>query len=88
MNVLANMASDDDNVPEEIEQQCVDLHHAVAAVDTVMKPLLTTNRAALGETVSKQVVLGVVIFKAPPSLYETARLILCYSTKSSTTPSA
>ena len=47
------MANDDDNVPEEIEQQCVDLHHAIAAVDTVMKPLLTTNRAALGETVQQ-----------------------------------
>ena len=46
------MADDGDKVPEEIEQQCVDLHHAVAAVERSMKPLLATNRVALGDTVS------------------------------------
>ena len=49
------MASDDDQVPDEIEEQCVELHHTVAAVDRVIKPLLATNRTALGETVSKPV---------------------------------
>lgn len=46
------MADDQDKVPEEIEEQCVEVHHAVATVDRALRPLLSKSRAGLEETLS------------------------------------
>ena len=36
---------DEDSVPEEIEEQCLECHHALADLEKLLKPLLTTPRA-------------------------------------------
>ena len=36
--------NNDDNVPEEIEDTCIDCHHSLASVDRLLKPLLATKR--------------------------------------------
>ena len=51
---MLGMASEnnDDNVPEEIEDTCIDCHHSLASVDRLLKPLLATTRADLEQNVS------------------------------------
>ena len=44
--------NNDDNVPEEIEDTCIDCHHSLASVDRLLKPLLATKREELEQDVS------------------------------------
>lgn len=32
-----------DEVPEEIEEQCVNCHHSLSAIDRILKPILSSN---------------------------------------------
>ena len=41
-----------DEVPEEIEDQCVECHHALASVERLLKPLLATSHGAVEEKAS------------------------------------
>ena len=43
---------DEDKVPEEIEEQCLDCHHSVANIEKKLKPLLATSRTVSEEKVS------------------------------------
>ena len=43
---------DEDKVPEEIEEQCLDCHHSLASIEKILKPLLVTSRTASEEKVS------------------------------------
>ena len=43
---------DDDKVPEEIEEQCLECHHSLAKIEKHLKPLLATSRTASEEKVS------------------------------------
>lgn len=87
------MADEQDEVPAEIEQQCVDLHHAVAAVDRTLRPILSTNRTALGEKVEREmsgVKLSILHVHACMHLYSqmppldsaSLSLLLCYTMNS------
>lgn len=42
----------DDSVPEEIEEQCLQCHHALAAIDRLLKPVLASSRPQMEDTVS------------------------------------
>ena len=44
--------NNDDNVPEEIEDTCIDCHHSLASVDRLLKPLLASKREDLEQDVS------------------------------------
>ena len=44
--------NNDDNVPEEIEDTCIDCHHSLASVERLLKPLLATKREELEQDVS------------------------------------
>ena len=44
--------SDDDFVPEEIEDECTQCHKALATVERLLKPPLAMNRSQLEEEVS------------------------------------
>lgn len=35
----------DEEVPEEIEEQCVNCHHSLAAIERIIKPLFSSNMA-------------------------------------------
>ncbi len=41
----------DDSVPEEIEEQCLQCHHSLAAIDKLLKPVLSCSRSELEEKV-------------------------------------
>ena len=43
---------DEDKVPEEIEEQCLDCHHSLANIEKILKPLLPTSRTVSEEKVS------------------------------------
>ena len=43
---------EEDEVPEEIEDQCVECHHALASVERLLKPLLATSHGAVEEKAS------------------------------------
>ena len=49
----------DDSVPEEIEEQCLQCHHALAAIDRLLKPVLASSRSQMEDSVS---VVAVVDF--------------------------
>ena len=43
--------AEEDAVPEEIEEQCIDCHHALASLERLLKPLLETTHTAVEEKV-------------------------------------
>ncbi len=43
--------SDDEDVPEEIEDHCIECHHSLASVERLLKPLLASNHAAIEDKV-------------------------------------
>lgn len=45
--------SDEEFVPEEIEEQCTECHRALAAVERLLKPAVSLNRSQIEEKVSK-----------------------------------
>ena len=42
---------EDDAVPEEIEETCLEVHEALAGVDRLLKPVLSVGRVSLEERV-------------------------------------
>ena len=36
-----------DEVPEEIDEHCVNCHHSLAAIDRILKPILSSNMAEI-----------------------------------------
>ena len=42
---------EDDSVPEEIEEQCLQCHESLVATDGLLKPVLSVGRAQLEEKV-------------------------------------
>ena len=42
---------EEEELPEELEDQCVECHHALGSVERLLKPVLATNHAALEEKV-------------------------------------
>ncbi|CAI8046291.1 Nuclear nucleic acid-binding protein C1D [Geodia barretti] len=40
---------EDDAVPEEIEETCLEVHEALAGVDRLLKPVLSVGRVSLEE---------------------------------------
>ena len=45
---------DGDEVPEEIEESCLECHEALARVDRLLKPVLSVSRTSLEERVSER----------------------------------
>lgn len=43
-NVQQTSIEEDDSVPEEIEEQCLNCHYSLANLETLLKPVLSTNR--------------------------------------------
>ena len=41
----------EEELPEELEEQCEDCHEALAGVERLLKPLLSTNKAQTEEKV-------------------------------------
>ena len=41
----------EDLVPEEIEEQCLQCHHSLVAIDRMLKPVLDVGRLQLEERV-------------------------------------
>ena len=48
---MAEGGNDPDAVPEEIEETCLECHEALAAVDRLLKPVLSVSRTSLEERV-------------------------------------
>ncbi len=46
------MAESEEELPEELEDQCEDCHKALAEVERILKPLLSLSRAQTEEKVS------------------------------------
>ena len=46
------MAESEEELPEELEDQCEDCHKALAEVERILKPLLSISRAQTEEKVS------------------------------------
>ena len=44
-------SSDRDDVPEEIEETCLQCHEALAGVDRLVKPVLAVNRTTIEDKV-------------------------------------
>ena len=47
-------SSDRDDVPEEIEETCLQCHEALAGVDRLVKPVLAVNRTTIEDKVDTQ----------------------------------
>ena len=45
------MSLEEEAVPEELEEQCVECHHALGSVERLLNPILGTNHAAIEEKV-------------------------------------
>ena len=52
--------AEEDAVPEEIEEQCIDCHHALASLERLLKPLLETTHTAVEE----KVYMGLILKKS------------------------
>lgn len=44
--------SDEDFLPEEVEDQCTECHRALAGVERLVKPVFSKNRSQLEDKVS------------------------------------
>ncbi len=46
---------EEEAVPEELEEQCVECHHALGSVERLVNPILGTNHAAIEEKVGNSI---------------------------------
>ena len=51
---------EDDSVPEEIEEQCLQCHESLVGTDRLLKPVMSVSRAQMEERVGRIVCVGVV----------------------------
>ena len=81
--VEGRRGEDDDSVPEEIEETCLEVHESLAGVDSLLKPVLSVSRGILEDRVSARLSVMkcyIILFSRSWTSWTLPLLLFCWPT--------